>query len=146
MFRKRNTRITVGPSQEPEIVVGPCRPVVVAPSPQTSVIIGPRTRGAWDQLGWTRSKQGNRNVYEGFYQVENRRTRQKYRFRGRVIVTGRDFVIYVADPPAKIKDHPKGPCFALENPPWFRLHWHRPPKNVDDAILYMEKILYEVLN
>jgi hypothetical protein len=30
--------------------------------------------------------------------------------------------------------------------PWFQLNWHRGANNVDDAILYLEKVLDEAVN
>ena len=54
---------------------------------------------------------------------------------------------YVHDPPTGLKAHPKGPCFQLLEPGglWFKVHWHRPPKNGEVARAYVEQILAEVV-
>jgi hypothetical protein len=53
---------------------------------------------------------------------------------------------YIADPPPEIRRHPHGACFQLYRDPWFQLHWSRPARNPDDAILYMERVLDESIN
>lgn len=119
----------------PPWVIGPARPVT----------IGPRPRGVWEEQGWTRSRNDGTWVYEGYYRVRDRHGRQR-RFPGRVIVRPGEVRPYIADPPPELRTHPKGPCFMLVRAPWFRLHWHRPAGNADEAILYIEKVLVEALN
>jgi len=154
----------VGPSEEPHLIIGPPEPILVGPSRQEGLVVGPSAeptviiglskplivepppRGAWDDRGWTMHSENSHKVYEGFYQVTNRRTGQPRRFRGRVVANHREVVPYIADPPAEIRRHPKGPCFKPVNAPWFRVDWHRPAQNADDAILYVEKVLDEALN
>lgn len=128
--------VRVGPSHEPARVVGPAEPWVVEPPP----------RGAWDERGWTRRNDNGRTTYEGYYQIRDQRTQQWRRFAGRVMVGRGSTTSYIADPPPEVKHHPKGPCFMMTKAPWFQLNWHRPATNVDDAILYVEKILDEALN
>ena len=128
--------LIVGHSTQPAAIIGPSEPLVAAPPP----------RGAWDDRGWTLHSENGRKVYEGYYQVTHRRTRQPRRFHGRVTVIGREVVPYIADPPREIKRQPKGPCFILVKRPWFRIDWQRPAMNADDANLYVEKILDEALN
>jgi len=128
--------VLVRPSEDPVLVVRPAEPLVVEPPP----------RGAWDERGWARRSNNGRTTYEGYYQVLDRRGQQSRRFPGRVVVGRRSTTPYIADPPHQIKRHPKGPCFTVTKAPWFRIEWRRPATNVDDAILYVEKILDEALN
>jgi hypothetical protein len=131
-------RIVIGPERRPAILVGP--------APAAGLQIGPQPRSVWDELGWMRTQQAGRQIYEGYFQVAECRTGLRRRFNGRVIAAGGELMTYIADPPEEIRGHPKGPCFTADTPPWFHLHWHHPPRTVDDAILYMEKILSEALN
>ena len=52
---------------------------------------------------------------------------------------------YIHNPPREIKRHPHHACFQQVGigTGWFHLHWRRAPKDVDGAILYMERILNE---
>ncbi len=126
----------IGPAEDAETVIGPSAMSTVAPP----------ERGAWDERGWSRELKQGEEVYKGFFQVANRRTRTTQTFPGVIFVRRRKIVTCIADPPPEIKRHPKGPCFTPIQKPWFRLNWFRPAKNVDDAILYMEKILDECIN
>jgi hypothetical protein len=124
--------------------VAPAATVAVAPTIPS--IVEPPPRGAWEERGWTRKQENGHAVYEGHYQVTDRRTNQVRRFRGRVVQQHGLAITYIADPPAEIKRHRKGPCFQLLKAPWFQLNWHRGAANVDDAILYLEKVLDEAVN
>ena len=139
------------------MVIGPTDPLVIGPSdgpqdtrqrvsigPATTVPIGPPARAAWDERGWLTRRDGSRVVYEGRYQVRSRNG-EIAAFPGRIVVDGTMVVPYIADPPVAIKRHPKGPCFQLTQAPWFKVHWRRPATNVDDALLYVERVLAEVL-
>jgi len=117
-------------------------PLVITPA--VPVTITPPSRDAWDEHGWRSLRRGKDTLYEGDYRAQ-RGSGHRATFPGRVLVRDGAISAYVADPPVQIRRHPKGPCFQLANPPWFRVHWHRPPTSVDDAILYVERILNEVL-
>ena len=147
---------TVGPGLPP-VVVTPAPVVVVAPlgaalpkvlpavvGPADIMSVAPLPRAAWDERGWTPTERSTATFYEGNYIVKRHGT--PCRFRGRIVVQGTSVMAYIADPPSAIRRHPKGPCFQLSNPPWFRVHWHRPATNVDDALLYVEQVLDEALN
>lgn len=138
--------IEVGPSPDEPVLVGPMEQPALIIGPAKALVVEPPPRGAWDERGWTLHNENGHKVYEGYYQVTHRHSGQPRRFRGRVIVNRRRVVPYIADPPPEVKRHPKGPCFTLVNMPWFRVRWYRPAGNVDDAILYVEKILDETLN
>jgi hypothetical protein len=141
----------------PPLVVGPSAArIIIQPSrePTSRVVIGPtpRTRidrvnrPVWEEKGWTSSRKDGDTVFEGFFEVVQRRESRRRRFSG-VIRYGSDgLAAYIADPPPEIRKHPKGPCFALTQAPWFRVHWRRAPKDVDNAILYVETVLDESLN
>jgi hypothetical protein len=155
-----NHRVTVaiGPGPPPIVVApsesdgvdangtsttnGRCRLIV---TPELPLEITPPRRAAWDEQGWLRKGSDSRIVYEGTYRVR-RRSGTVATFRGRITVQNGAVTPYIADPPPQIKRHPKGPCFQLTQPPWFRIHWHRPATNVDDALLYVERVLDEVIN
>jgi hypothetical protein len=128
--------LTVGAAggRRPELLVAPSAVVRVAPEP----------RAAWDERGWRRTREGAAELYVGNYVV--RRGRRPEAYRGHILVAGGLVTPYIADPPAEIRSHRKGPCFQLSNPPWFRVHWQRPATNVDDALLYVERVLHEALN
>jgi hypothetical protein len=143
--------IVVRPVPRQAIVIKPASVIVVEPQPIKAVIVQPSEvvtvtppeRGAWDERGWTRAVLGESETYEGHYAVGTRR------FRGRIEVRGkrrRTVQAYIYDPPYEIKQHPHGACFQLVGDDWFYLHWARPARNIDDAILYMERVLDESLN
>jgi hypothetical protein len=137
--------LVIGPPEP--IVIGPSEPaLVIGPTSEPSTVIEPPQRGAWDEQGWTVRTVDGQKIYEGAYQVRNRRMDSQLTYRGRVRATGTNVIPYIADPPPEIQRHPKGPCFILARAPWFRVYWHRPAQNVDDAILYVEKVLDEAIN
>lgn len=133
------------------IVIRPKAAVSVRPSssapavirPAVTVRVEPPKRGAWAERGWRSRVDGRMHVYEGDYQVGRRS------FRGRVQIDARSGKItaYIHNPPPEIKRHPHGACFQQYGigSGWFILHWRRPARNVDDAILYMERVLDESL-
>lgn len=149
--------IRITPNVSNPIVIQPTNTFVITPEkreaikiiPSVAVTIKPPDRGAWDERGWTRRNDGGTETFEGFYQVHHRRREQVLRFRGRIQVSGwssQKISVYILNPPPEVKNHRHGPCFQLLRDGWFNLHWSRPAKNVDDAILYMEKVLDESLN
>ncbi len=128
------------------VTVEPTRSIKVEADP--AVVVVPPPRGAWDEKGWQKTSDGRRDVYEGHYAASDKRGALS-RFRGRVtvdVLQGRvSLEIWVADPPAEIRRHPKGACFQLVKTPWFRLNWVKPAEDVDNGILYMERLLSESL-
>lgn len=142
--------ITVRPMQRQTVVVKPPSAITIEPqvvdvvtvNPAQQVTVTPPQRGAWDERGWTRSSNGGRETFEGYYTVGRRRFPGRIETRNR----GRNVTAYIYNPPREIKHHPHGACFQLVSNDWFHLHWARPARNVDDAILYMERVLDESLN
>jgi hypothetical protein len=154
---KPSVTVAIGPGQPPA-VVAPSATTVCGPrdkaiektgrlivTPALPLTVTPPSRDAWDEHGWRAIRRGADAVYEGEYRAR-RWSGRPVTFPGRIVRQGGVISAYVADPPTQIRRHPKGPCFQLTNPPWFRVHWHRPPTSVDDALLYVERILNEVLN
>lgn len=147
--------ITIRPAANP-VVIKPAQSVVIEPKttqtisvqPSVSVTVKPPQRGAWDERGWTNRTDGGREIYEGFFQVANQKRGETRRFRGRIEIGGwgKKISVFIHNPPPEIKRHRHGPCFQLMRDGWFSLHWSRPARNADDAILYMERILDESLN
>jgi hypothetical protein len=107
--------------------------------------VRPVARGVWDEKGWVRERRNGALVYQGTFHVTGRRSRLQRRFAGQISLADGKVAVYIADPPSEIKNHPKGPCFTRLSGNWFQLHWHRPARNVDEAILYVEKVLAEAL-
>jgi hypothetical protein len=140
--------IKIRPSQM--IVVKPAPAAIIQPKmaavfrvqPAKAVTVSPPERGAWDERGWTRATRGGRDIYEGYYLVGTRR------FRGRIESHNdrQKIAAYIYNPPREVKRHRHGACFQLVKDGWFYLHWSRPARSVDDAILYMERVLDESLN
>lgn len=122
------------------------RPGAVVVVPSRSQRVGAAQRALWDAKGWTPTVSGGWNAYEGLYQVRDRAAGVPRRFRGRVVVAMFSLKTYIDDPPASIRRHSKGPCFALVGDSWFRVHWQRAPRDVDEAILYVEQVLDEAIN
>ena len=138
--------ILVAPSPAQPLVIGPSREEVVVISPAAALTIEPPQRAAWDDRGWMKRTENGQEIYEGVHQIADRRSRQHRRFRGAVVVSAGEVLPYIADPPAELRRHPKHPCFQLSHPPWFKMHWQRAAGNVDDAILYLERVLDEAIN
>jgi len=142
--------IAIRPIQRQTIVIKPASVVVVQPKaveiitvqPSITVTVTPPERGAWDERGWIKHSNGRHEIYEGYYAVGTQRFRGRIEVRGH---RGRNVTAYIDNPPPEIKYHPHGACFQLVRDDWFILHWARPARNVDDAILYMERVLDESL-
>lgn len=143
--------ITIRPIEQETVVIKPASAVVIQPQtveimtiqPSVSVTVQPPERGAWDERGWIRNINGNIEIYEGYYAVGARR------FWGRIEARGnrrRNIGAYIYNPPPEIKQHRHGACFQLVSDGWFYLHWSRPARNVDDALLYVETVLNESIN
>jgi hypothetical protein len=150
-------QIRVTPRISNPIMVEPTNAIVISPgkresikiSPSIAVTVKPPDRGAWDERGWTKRNDSGTETFEGFYQLNHKRRGEILRFRGRIQVSGwngKSISIYILNPPAEVRSHKHGPCFQLIRDGWFNLHWSRPAKNVDDAILYMERVLDESIN
>jgi len=117
---------------------------VIGPRPDHTIT--PPPRFAWDEKGWQRAVDGAVTRYTGKYRVYDFKQRAWRTFNGCVIASGGAPTAFIADPPVEIKSHPKGPCFQLTTAPWFRIHWRQAPGSVDEALLYVERLLDECIN
>lgn len=130
----------IGPDDS---VIGPGEEVI---GPSTALTVEPPKRSVWDERGWHREVRGNQQVYTGPYRITDLARNEPLAYHGVIYVKRREIVPCIAEPPAAIKRHPKGVCFTKMEKPWYRLHWRRAAKNVDEAILYMERVLDEAVN
>jgi hypothetical protein len=126
------------------LIIGPAAPILIGPS--ENLTIGPAQRAVWDERGWTVQADLDRTTYQGQYQIFDHQQRIPRRFSGWVKETTWDVVAYIADPPPELRHHPKSVCFTPDQLPWFRVNWYIPATNVDEAILYVEKVLDEAIN
>ncbi len=133
----------IGPGRREVVSIGPAT-LLVRPGVAARVEAPPRA--AWDDRGWSAEPHGHERVYRGWYNVTNRRTGQALRFEGRITQNGHHITPYIADPPPEIRQHPKAACFTLTQAPWFQVHWRRAAANVDDALMYVERVLDEAIN
>ncbi len=125
-------------------VVGPGKPQVIGPAAPTLVDVP--YRQAWDEKRWTRNVTTGAIEFSGMYRVFDKRALVWREFHGRLVQQDNRIAAYIADPPPEIQKHPKAPCLQLVRAPWFRLHWAQDPKTLDQALLYMERILDESIN
>lgn len=126
------------------VTVGPQASVVIGPSP--SVVVEAPPRFAWDEKRWTRHERNGYVEYCGHYPVLIRRTGVRRQFPGSIITSKQGIAAYIHNPPPEMRRHSHGACLQMSNPPWFRIHWTRPPATVDDALLFMERMLHESFN
>lgn len=142
--------IVIKPSAE-AYVVRPSSVTQIVPSdvavlrvvPVEAATVRPPDRGAWDERGWIRKRDRGLEIYEGQYQIGTRR------FTGRIEVERRGRIsAFIHNPPKEIRRHRHRACFQQVGvgTGWFRLHWSRSPQNVDEAILYFERVLDESFN
>ena len=135
------TLLEIRPSQITSVTIRPAMATAIMPIMAETV--RPPERGAWDERGWTRRRDGNNDIFEGQYQIGHRR------FRGRIEVGRRNQIkAYIHEPPREIRRHRHHACFQQHRmgTGWYILHWQRSPRNVDEALLYFEQILDESIN
>ena len=132
-------------TRTPSLVIG--RDTVLVIGPQNCVTVTPPPRPIWDDRGWTVRPHARGNVYTGEYRVRTATMAQPRRFAGCIVQPPwpGTIIAYVADPPPELRRHQKGACFQLTQPPWFLVHWQQPATTVDDALLYVERVLAEAL-
>lgn len=133
-------------SQAPQLVAPLVAVVTVGPAP--AITVGAPPLEAWEEKGWKKCTEDKTIVYDGYYQVTDRRTGRKRNFHGKVKMEGRVAQAYIADPPMEFfANHVKASCLReWREKPWWVLHWARAALNVNQAIFYMERILDEAIN
>ena len=127
------------------VVIKPQPAVIVGPGSSVTRVIPP-ARQAWDEKRWHRFERGGQTELIGAYRLFDRHRNTWRIFDGRIVQQGRIVATYIADPPVEVKRHRHAPCLQLVKAPWFRLHWNREPKTLDQALLYMERLLDEAIN
>lgn len=146
-FCHRQSAVVVGPTVSIPITASVSTRVsesALVIGPSDVVRVEPPRRPAWDERGWRRRVLNGATAYEGEYRVR-RPDGSQLSFPGQIQMSGRVPATYIADPPPELRRHRHGPCFQLAKAPWFRVHWHRAPRNVDDALLYVERVLDEAV-
>ncbi len=88
----------------------------------------------------------NVEIYRGRYYVRNIKHDQYQHWNGIIEKKGSKFQVFVLNPPAEISSHPKSPCFAPMGSGKFKVRWVVSPRDVDDGIYYVERVLSEVIN
>ena len=119
----------------------------------------------WQERGWKiKEEDSRRTIYEGKYKATNQKGNLR-NFLGYIIyskpieseIIGTkiqrqpEAEVFVINPPQEIKNHPHGHCFQFvsaltRKKALFKLHFERPPRDVDAAILFMDNLLNEALN
>ena len=139
--------VAIGPSDLSAILVSPSRDDIPVAGPASATTVKPPPRGAWEERGWTRQGSAGREMYIGEYEIAEQRAGRRRRFPGRIEMHRGIAKPFVSNLPDGIRRHPKWPCFhPTGKPGWFEINWYRPAHNVDDGILYVERVLDEVVN
>lgn len=130
------------------VTIGPSHGIVTIGQGQNDAeVVRPSPRLAWDEKGWSKETNKGTAVKSGPYRVYDRIKGSWREFDGCIREDGRKTAVYIYEPPAGVRQHPKGACLMLtKTPPWFYMNWHVAAKNVDDSILYVETVLWESLN
>jgi hypothetical protein len=137
----------IEPSRLQKIIrILPTRSSATRVKPSRRISVRRPQRGAWDDRGWHKQSERGTEVYVGFYCAREKKTGRRLQFPGRITVSRWQIAPYIANPPDQVRRHPKWACFSSLGDGWFRIHWYRSAKNVDDAILYIERILDESIN
>lgn len=142
--RGRSDLMTIGPSADKAVVVGPraVKEITIGPG---VLVTTDSNRPMWEEKGWQQTIEQGSAAYAGHYAVLDELHKNWRRFQGVVVMEAGIAQPYIEDPPPEIRHHPKGPCFMLcaGSTSWFKLHWNTPAQHVDEAILYVERVLYE---
>jgi hypothetical protein len=90
-------------------------------------------RSVWEKLGWNRAG----DTYQGFYRTVFGS------YKGYIAQKGRNFDVFIFDPPEEAKLHPKWGCFVHRGEKWFWVNQKRAAKDVDGAIVEIQRIIEE---
>ncbi|MBI4287612.1 MAG: hypothetical protein HY671_04175 [Chloroflexi bacterium] len=136
-----SVRISPGDGRSPKtITIGPS---IIQP---THMQIEPASLPIWQEKGWDRVQLDGGWLYRGRYYIHDR-AQQKWRWwPGLIRVHNRTVESLIENPPPEVRLHPKGPCFMLFRDDWFRVNWCKHPRNAEEAILYIERVLSESVN
>ncbi|MBI4306474.1 MAG: hypothetical protein HY678_09180 [Chloroflexi bacterium] len=100
----------------------------------------------WVERGWKRQQINGRTVYRGPYMVKDPGTGKYLAFRGEIVEGEGRLAVTVSGLPAETRNHPKRVCFSPLGNDVYIVGWMSPPRNVDEAIFYVEKVIAESLN
>lgn len=99
----------------------------------TVKIVKASPKWLWQTQGWV--KQGK--AYKGFF-------RTVYgSYRGHIVERKDSFEIFILNPPEEVRLHPKWSCFVHAGDNWFFINQRRFAKDVDGAIVGVQKIIEE---
>src|SRR5207244_1554669 len=101
------------------------------------ILIELPARGAWEDKNWVQKG----HEWFGQFSIRLKRTGAWRLFNGRIAMEGGAAQPYIENPPKEIKKHPRGGCFHLWQGNWFKVNWAVAATDVDNAILYIEKVL-----
>lgn len=102
---------------------------------QPSVVVLRKKLPIWQEKRWKR----NSNSYVGYYQVKDGRWFGEVRHP----YTG-EIEVFIQRPPASLQKHPHWHCFHYLGNGLHKLHFSQKPRDVDSAILLMERLIREV--
>lgn len=97
---------------------------------------------------WEVEEQKRCRIYRGMFVVYGAEGRVVHGVLGRVVEwPGLPTDVYLRDPPAELRRHPKGPCLQLvsQDGPWFKLHWQKAARTFSESRAYVEQLLDEAL-
>ena len=104
------------------------------------------TVGPYGAVPWRVERRDNCVIYSGTYSIHGGGSIIR-QVQGRIIEwPGLPTDVYVFNPPADLRKHPKGHCLQLATPnsAWFKLHWQKPARDFDTSRAYLEQLLNEV--
>lgn len=88
----------------------------------------------WQESGWVRRGNCLNGYYRTFYGS----------FKGIVeLKHSGNHRFFIIAPPSELKKHPHWPCFLWRGNGKYVLHFDKLPKNVDEGIIAMEKLIQE---
>ncbi len=101
------------------------------PSNNDICVVRCMPRAFWEKLGWERTG----DTYQGYYRTPFGS------FQGYIVQQGKVFCVYIFNPPAEAKKHPKWSCFVHTGNGWFWVNQKRFAKDVDGAIMAVQRII-----
>lgn len=88
----------------------------------------------WRQRGWQKTSGGYKGYYRTPYSSYEGEIRQPYLGR---------YQLFITNPPKKLKKHRKWICFTHKGGGRYQIHLHTQPRDVDSAILLVERMIRE---
>lgn len=110
-------------------------------------LVLPSSRARFCGTFWSTSYHGERGwrlnqatkSYEGYYRT------LRGSIRGKIDhLDGGEHQFYVYRPPLGLQRHPHRLCFLFRGNDMYQVHFSLQPKSIDDGILAIEMVLYEM--